>query len=784
MLPEIDTKSTAESRRFAAKANASMHGSRGPIAASTNNCAAWSAGLRVVLFVAIMVLTAGAAPMPSEPVDRLLAALATASGHAPSRNGSSWSARCPAHDDKSPSLSVSQSDDGRALVHCHAGCTAKDVATALGLRMADLMPSRNGRADAPRKKPQAFATADAAIEVYERKFGKPDRVGKFYDDHDELVGFELRWNKTHDRPKKENRPVSLWPDGWRCAAMPAPRPLYRLRDVAAADAVYIQEGPPKVDLMADLGFTATTSAGGSKAGHKSDWSPLAGKTVYLMPDHDDAGEKYAAAVCKILTKLTPAPTVSILRLPDLDEGGDVVDYADAQRKAGRTDVEIGEAIERLADSAEPVDLAEADKNGDAYTELEFATKLIDQHADRLRFCNAFKWLHYNGQHWERDQLDRAIELTKRLVKGRSSFEKNGKVKGIIALAESDPRIRVMADRFDAHPMLLNVANGTLDLETGKLHPHKPTDPITKLAPVTYDPRETCPRFAKFMQEIFDGDDELVGFVQRAIGYSLCGDTREQCLFLLHGRGANGKSVLVTTVQAILGTYGTSADASTFMVQRPGGARPDIARLAGARLVCSVETEESQHIAESLVKQLTGGDVVVARYLYHNDFEFKPAFKLFLAANHKPRIGGQDFAIWRRIHLIPFGVRFEGDRADKDLPAKLVAESSGILNWMLSGFADWQEVGLQPPEAVTQATREYRSEEDVLSEFLDARCVIDNTREVKFSELYKAYHDWTEHAGDKQISRKLFSQRLADRGIDERRTGRDRWRVGIGLAGVG
>lgn len=434
------------------------------------------------------------------------------------------------------------------------------------------------------------------------------------------------------------------------------------------------------------------------------------------------------------------------------------------------------------------------------TELGFSELLLDQHAGELRYCNAMGWLRWTGTNWTRDELGTPERLAKavvreafaqaariedrdtrdRMLKDIRKFEASFRIRGIVALAMSDPRVRVPVEVFDADPWRLNVANGTIDLRTGELHPHKPGDHITKLANVNYDPDADCPRFEQFIGEVFDGDSELVGFMQRAIGYALTGDTREQCLFLLYGTGSNGKSVLLLTLQSVLGSYAMQTDAATFMVKRTDAVRNDVARLAGSRLCTAIETEENQRLAESLVKQLTGGDKVTARFLFREHFEFTPAFKLVLAANHKPTINGQDFAIWRRIHLIPFNVTFDGDRADKTLAATLQAEASGVLNWALAGLRTWLDIGLQPPAVVAAATAEYKRESDGLADFIESKCIEAWGREAKTDTLYKRYVAHALAAGDKPIAKVAFGRRLGEKGFEPVTVGRARGWGGIDL----
>jgi putative DNA primase/helicase len=254
--------------------------------------------------------------------------LETVLAHLPSakKTKGGWSARCPVHDDRKASLSISQGDDGTALLKCHAGCDTEAVLSAIGLKMADLFPkhgttpNRNGK---PKAKGKTFATAQDAVAELERQHGKVSSVWTYYDAQGEPVGMVLRWDKADG---KDIRPVARTKDGWCISAIPAPRPLYCLPELAKANLVLVCEGEKATDGARSLGFTATTSAGGSQAASKTDWRPLAGKEVWILPDRDTPGRGYSDTVAGILAKLTPAAKVRIVELPGLPESGDIADW--------------------------------------------------------------------------------------------------------------------------------------------------------------------------------------------------------------------------------------------------------------------------------------------------------------------------------------------------------------------------------------------------------------------------------------------------------------------------
>jgi putative DNA primase/helicase len=276
------------------------------------------------------------------------------------------------------------------------------------------------------------------------------------------------------------------------------------------------------------------------------------------------------------------------------------------------------------------------------------------------------------------------------------------------------------------------------------------------------------------------DAELVRFVQKAVGYSLTGSTEEQCLFMLYGTGANGKSTLLQTVSGLLGDYARQTRTETLLVQRGDGVRNDLARLQGARFVSAVEVEGGRRLAEALVKQLTGGDRIAARFLYGEHFEFRPAFKLWLAVNHRPSVQGTDHAIWRRIRLLPFTVTIPEAEQDKRLMEKLQAELPGILRWAVEGCLVWQQEGLKPPKAVQQAIGEYRAEMDVLAAFIEQCCTLGPQQKVGTSTLYAEYGAWCTEMGETAMTQKALAGTLKERGCTSGRTKAERFWSGIAL----
>jgi putative DNA primase/helicase len=362
-------------------------------------------------------------------------------------------------------------------------------------------------------------------------------------------------------------------------------------------------------------------------------------------------------------------------------------------------------------------------------------------------------------------------LTKHALKS----EAEARLHAMVNLAKTEPEIPVSVTQLDADPWLLNCRNGTLDLRTGKLLPHRPENLCTKAIPVAFDAHAKCPQWISFLRRVMAENRALVQFLQRAIGYSLTGNTSEEVLFFLYGIGANGKSTFIETCRKLLGDYSQQADFDTFVTKKNDGPRNDLARLTGARFVAAVEAAQGRQLAENVIKQVTGGDTIPARFLYHEYFEFLPQFKLFLVANHKPVVVGTDEAIWRRIRLVPFTVTIPPEERDKELREKLLRELPGILAWAVRRCLEWQRDGLGEPEAVSMATAEYRREMDVMADFIEEGCVLGEQETADAGLLYSTFQAWSEKNGEEVLTQKKFGTQLRERGFEAaKKKGRRCW----------
>ncbi len=408
-----------------------------------------------------------------------------------------------------------------------------------------------------------------------------------------------------------------------------------------------------------------------------------------------------------------------------------------------------------------------------FSDEALALRFAEIHANDLRFVSKWgRWLSWTGTVWEFDDTLRAFDLARQICRASSAACNNAKISAAVAsaktvaaverLARSDRRMAATVDQWDADPWLLNTPAGVVDLRTGATRPARPDDYCTKITAAA--PGGDCPQFLAFLNRIMGGDGELVSYLHRACGYALTGVTREHALLFFYGTGANGKSVMLSTVSGVVGDYAKATQVETFTASNNDRHPTELAGLRGARLVTASETEEGRRWAESRIKVLTGGDKIEARFMRQDFFEYLPQFKLVIAGNHKPSLRSVDEAIRRRFHLIPFAVTIPAEERDHGLTDKLKAEWPGILQWMIKGCVEWQRAGLKPPQAVLDATAAYMEAEDSLAAWIDDCCERNPRAWEQSSDLFASWSKWAENAGEHAGTMKRFAQTLETRGL--------------------
>ena len=397
-------------------------------------------------------------------------------------------------------------------------------------------------------------------------------------------------------------------------------------------------------------------------------------------------------------------------------------------------------------------------NGELFAHLHGDVVRYDHRRHRYLLFNQGRWqedaqakIRIVAKETARHRLHLAAEMaddTQRATERRFAKQSENKTRqeAMLSLAQSEEPISDDGEHWDEKPMLLGVTNGVLELDTGVLRPGRPEDRMTLFTPIFYDPTATCPRFEQFLAEIFEGNTSLIEFIRRAIGYSLTGYTYEQAFFFCFGSGANGKGMLFTVLRQLLGSYAQNLPFQSLELQSRGGIPNDIASIVDRRLVTVAETNRGVRLNEALIKTLTGEDVMTARFLRQEFFNFIPRAKFWLAANHKPDVKDLSDGFWRRILVVTFARQFAKEERDPHLAAKLTLELPGILAWAVGGCGEWQERGLDAPPEVTAAGEEYRLESDTLGRFISERCAVGPEERALGNALFAAYRFWAAGEG--------------------------------------
>lgn len=691
-----------------------------------------------------------------------------------------WEARCPGHEDRKASLGISIGADDRILLHCFANCDLARILDGAGLSERDLFaPKGNGAGH------------------HEKK------IVASYDYQDQAGNLVYQVVRFEPKDFRQRRPDGN--GGWTWKLNGIPRVPYRLPELARATDIFIVEGEKDAVTLHKIGLTATCNSGGA-----GKWTAELSKHfrsdqhVTILPDNDEPGKKHAQQVAASLHGTVAS--VKILDLAGLPAKGDVSDWL-----RGRDQAEAAEALCQMSDAAPEWTPSQAAATSGVATDpaAEFpqtdsgnAELFASLNAGRVLFDHRRgQWLLWGAHCWEpdrdgqlyrfakeaaRERYRRAEAIEDLSARGRESkwavgSESRQKLEAALGLAKCESDLADSGDSWNRDPFLLAVGNGVIDLRTGELRAGRPEDRISFHSRVKFDPAATCPRWLRFLNEVFEANAELIDFVHRGVGYSICGDTREQILFVCFGAGANGKGILLNSLRKILGDYGHNMPFSTLEQQDRGGIPNDLAALVGRRFVTASETNQSARLNEARVKALTGCDPISARFLHGEWFTFQPVAKFWLAVNHRPRVSDNGFGFWRRVRIIPFLRQFTGNSVDLRLDEKLETEFPGILAWAVRGCLDWQARGLDAPACVRDATDEYRQDSDILSEFITERCTTDPCRSASGGDLFKAYRAWAEGHGLREketLGQREFGRRMAEKFTKHRITS------GVFYEGVG
>lgn len=751
------------------------------------------------------------------------------------QQGSEYKAKCVFHSpDNNPSLTFFQKG-GKWMFKCFScgeGGDALDWIEKLeGLETGEALKRLNGgtvwepRYNKPAKKQAKLAdrittkppagTPAPAFSL--REIGEPVRTFTIRDLDGSVIAYECRYQVG------ERKEVRIWSWGARGDEAPrwapnhpsVPRPLYgleRLTEKPQAP-VLITEGPKKADAGAMLlpQYASISWTGGANAWHKHNWQPLEKRTVLIWPDADEPGIEAADKLMRMLADSEGlACKVKIIDPAGQPEGWDI---ADALEEGWTTDQVIAwakpKAREYEPEQASPpepplppVEVYQDDAGGHddddgeeaaPMSEDMLAGRFADQHGENWRYVKQWNsWFEWRKDGWYKDdtaKIDRlAVELTRKAIYWPQAGQLTPAAKRLVNskrsagavrdLSMSDRRIAATVDQWDTDTMLLGVPGGVVDLRTADHRLALPSDYMTKrtaCAPQAGNPS----LWIDFLLRVTDGDEELIAYLQRFAGYALTGETSEHSLGFLYGTGANGKTTFLQTLSGIFGDYAVSAGFEVFAESKNDRHPTEIARLRGARLVVTEETDAGGRWNEGRVKRLTGGGKISAHFMRQDDFEFEPQFKLLIAGNHKPVIKAVDEAIKRRIHLVPFTVTIPQKERDRELTRKLEREWPQILAWAIEGCTAWHRTGLAPTSRILEATEQYVEAEDVLGAWID-ECCERGGGPTDGRALFDSYRKWCEEQGESAWSRKGWSSAMLDRGFEQKRTKHARMFSGIAL----
>lgn len=588
-----------------------------------------------------------------------------------------------------------------------------------------------------------------------------------------------------------------------------------LRGGADYGVYVITEGPSDGLTVAAVGYDALVVRGAGIAANAAMVDEIAnglrGSAVVIAGDNDKSGRKFTETLGAALRERgVPA---SWLVIPNA--GDDLTDWR-KRDKAGFPDV-LHRAVREAAPIEPPsgperpvqgrvvakgagMDSITRDDGTRAGSILDDLTAtygesdsmrahaLVEFCGGRIRHARGLGFWVWNGRVWEPGDtrvrqaihaMGAALMLAGRTKEARW-YGTTVRIDALITELRAVPSVAVSADVFDARPELLTFRNGTVDLRTGELRDPDMRDMLTRFVDMDYDPSAIAPRWESFVREIFPAHPELADYMRRLVGYGITGDTSEQCFAVLWGKGANGKSVLTDTLTHVFRDIAKTTPFATFEEKASGGIPNDLAALRGARLVMASEGESGKPMAEAVLKRVTGTDMISARFLRQEFFEFKPAFLLMLATNHKPRFKGQDDGLWRRVKLIQFARFFAPHERDHNLTTVLKSEAAGIIAWAVRGAVEWYRDGLQDPAVVREATREYRETSDPLAEFYPGTLVPDPDGKVLGADAYRAYQDWWD---ENNFPGKAWSRPGFYSAMEERGAVKHKYNTGIHLLGV-
>lgn len=690
-------------------------------------------------------------------------------------------AKCPAHDDRQASLTITKGQRC-TLFKCHAGCQTEDVLQAAGLELKDTFYEHR-QANVEKWK--------SYVEAREKR--KIEAIYNYYSVNGDYAYTKLRLeNKKIIYGKLSNDRFSygLGHDKPRKSYMAVYGDIQTVKkSISEGRTIFIPEGEKDVDTLTQKGYTAFTYGG------CNDWIPefadlVSGANVVILADNDKPGMTVANNILHDIQGVVKSAKI-IVPMPDIPKA-DISDYFEQ----GHTKEEFEQLIKSSVTDKKPADTetiyqrlvrlkaVEYERNDKGWSKL-----FSDVFADTHRYNSTRKdWMYFNGKVWINDSegmqaRHSAKLLTDELIKyaieyGDSKQEFLKSVMRLSSVRARESMIRDSRDNYfftnedlDTDDYVLNVENGTLDLseDTPKFMPHDSSMLLSKMANVEYNPSAKCPLWSKFLNDVMMGDLEKIRYLQKIAGLSLTGDTSQESMYILYGSTTrNGKSSYVETLLHLMGDYGTTMQPQSLAQKQNNDSRQasgDIARLNGCRLVNASESPKKMLFDTSLLKSLLGRDSITARHIHEREFTFTPRFKLMMNTNYLPSITDNTVFSSGRINVIEFNRHFEPHEQDKQLKTKLLnkSELSGILNWCIDGLRLYRQEGLNPPQAVIRATEQYRSDSDKIGSFV-SECLTKTGRNSKAKEVYEVYSKWCSDNGYGCENKGNFFSELKSKGM--------------------
>lgn len=766
---------------------------------------------------------------------------------------------CPFHEERTPSFSVTPD---KGFCYCFGcgwggdaidflrdldGLSFQDACAQLGAADYTALPMKQGLAK-PKPRLAWWSTVPPAEQEKPESFalsglGEPSHVWCYRTKDGQPWGYVARYEVEHDGKKsKEIRQWTYGKDGqhsegdctWACKHFSRPRPLFGLdylRGRPTAQSIIV-EGEKTAEAAAQLFPQAVvvTWPGGTNGVEFTDWSPLYGRKVVLIPDHDEPGHKACQYIAALLSSKNCAVKI-VTPESDRPKGWDLADalaegwtpeqamnWAKLNSKVYQPTPDAIPVNEPPAanDNGQPRgkkrqkgNLTLVDGNGGtpppeealppAFSHVALAQRMTYLYGESWRYViiegkKDGLWRHWAGKYWETDRTNRVKHLATEMVvqmvnyeqgallpePGKRTLNSDPTINAIVSLWKTDQRMVTLPIDWDINPWLLGTPDGVIDLKSGLLRPANRTDQITKLTSVV--PSGDCPRWLAFLKRVTNEDADLQAYLQRLCGYCLTGLTTEQVMGFLYGTGANGKSVFIKTISAILKDYATPSRTETFAETKNDRHLTEWARLSGYRLVTVQEIEEGRRWAEAKIKEWTSGDPIVANYMHQDHFVYTPTGKLIISGNNKPGLRSVDEAIRRRVHIIPFTVTIPPSERDPMLEEKLREEHPGILAWMIQGCLDWQQQKLNPPQVVVEATEDYLENEDMLGDWVSECLELAGDAMATVTETYKSYVEYCERVREHAWSKKRLTQHLQARGFRAERSNFGRYWIGFKVKG--